>query len=164
MNVRSLLPIGVAAFLGTAAVVACSASGSVGVVVPGVTLVAYAAPADWGSCDGDEYITIDDPTSCSGCSSAAYAYCDGTSYSQCSCDLTTASGWTDEGIGSAEGGITEAGASVEASTTEEAAAEAATEAAAEAATEAGEEAATTEAGEEAGTTEAGTADAEAEGG
>jgi hypothetical protein len=72
---------------------------------PVASFVGFSGGADFGSCSGDEYVLLDDPSDCpDSCSgSSAYALCDGTSYSQCSCDIPT--GWTIEGTDTGDGGF-----------------------------------------------------------
>ncbi len=158
MQMRSLLPIGVAAFLGTAAIVACSSSTTATFDVPGVSATyAFTVPSYWTdtSCSGDEYIVVD-VSYCSSCTDTAYAYCDGDSYSYCGCDAPSGGDWTvgtepdgDDASASSEGGS-------EASSSEGGSEASSSEAGSEASSE---EAGSSEAGAEAGSEEAGSSEA-----
>jgi hypothetical protein len=93
MNMRALLPIGILAAIGAVAPMACSTTVSFS-APPGVTGIAsWSVPASFGTCSGDEYIALADPTLCGSCTTVAYAYCDGSSYSQCACDAPTSGDW-----------------------------------------------------------------------
>jgi len=70
---------------------------------PGVPVSPYVGPS-LGSCSSDEYVLIG-ASDCGGCSgTTAYALCDGSSYTECTCQLPTSPGWTNLPVG-ADGGI-----------------------------------------------------------
>jgi len=81
-----LLPIGVLSFIGAAATAACTASVSFSPLVPGA--VVFTGPSGFvDTCDtADTYIEIVG-SDCSSCGDEAYALCDGTTYSQCDCEV-----------------------------------------------------------------------------
>jgi len=106
MKSQVLLPVGIAAFVGAAAIVACSTSSTPASVTftvsPGVPTYAYTGSL--GDCTTEDTYVLISVGDCGGCTgTSAYALCDGTSYTDCSCDIPSGSGWT-VGTGSSEGG------------------------------------------------------------
>ena len=99
MRSQVLLPTGIAAFIGAAAIVACSTSSTPATVTftvsPGVPTYTYTGSLS--SCTTEDTYVVIAVGDCGGCSgTTAYALCDGTSYTDCSCDVPIGSGWTVE--------------------------------------------------------------------
>jgi hypothetical protein len=106
MRSQILLPVVIAGFVGAAAVVACSTSSTPATVTftvsPGVPTYTYTGSL--GSCSTEDTYVVIAVGDCGGCSgSTAYALCDGTSYTDCSCDAPSGSGWV-EGSSASDSG------------------------------------------------------------
>ncbi len=105
MMIRTSL-VGLFAFVASVTVLPAACNSSASFTPPsGVVTATWTVPADYGSCSGNDYVAIADPTQCAGCTTVAYAYCDGSSYSECSCDPPAAgSDWTEVTLDLGEAG------------------------------------------------------------